>query len=127
MQMNLPQSHRRRRDLAKNNKRSALFPFSFSVAAVALWHKYCSVLCLAEFLETLAVGLMISFDRFVFGRQAQPVGEAVHIGEIAALQQNFQRALFFEFGYQRRVIVLRQFSRLAGDFASEGDPRSFAR
>src|SRR4030095_3822124 len=93
MQMNLPQSHRRRRDLAKNIKRSALCPFSFSVPAVALWHKYCSVLCLAEILETLAVGLMISFDRFVFGRQAQPVGEAVHIGETAALQQNFQRAL----------------------------------
>jgi hypothetical protein len=28
---------------------------------------------------------MISFDRFVFGRQAQPVGEAVHIGETELL------------------------------------------
>ena len=69
----------------KNIERSALFPFSASVAP--LRHKYCLVLCLAESLETLAVGLPISLNRFVFGRQEQPVGEAVHMQ--AALTQIF--------------------------------------
>src|SRR5262245_19949943 len=46
--------------------------------AMSLWHKYYLVLCLAEFLETLAISLMISLDHFVLRRQAQPISKAVH-------------------------------------------------
>lgn len=77
-----------------------------------MWGSSFSISSFADFFKALAVSLVINLDGFVFRRQTQPVGEAVHVGEIAALQQHFQSALWLEFFDQSVVIGFGQLLKL---------------